>query len=246
MRETFTLSLMGAVAYVTNVNVELQGTEHDKLIVSSPGMNATTASNLPVLLRAADADFWNRTRFLGFSEFVFSGPNYYESVPAAKFAQWGVGYESFVSNMIAIYDSGFNSAQTAGDGKGELSPGMQKVMRQNFASVFKGAFNAIYKSLDVRLEGEDEDRLIFYLKEMDVGGANELLKALKDKSGRNFGNALRAMAFRELTFRGDNYSSSFFRTNFVEWSYKYEDYLSELQKAAGRISGAVKNGSGRP
>jgi hypothetical protein len=86
MRETFALSLMGAVGSVPNVKVELQGPEHDKLILSSPGMNATIASNLPVLLRTADADFWNRTRFLGFSEFTFSGSNYYESIPAAKFA----------------------------------------------------------------------------------------------------------------------------------------------------------------
>jgi hypothetical protein len=246
MRETFALSLMGAVAYVTNVNIELQGPEHDKLIVSSPEMNATIASNLPVLLQQADTDFWNRTRFLGFSEFIFTGSNYYESIPSAKFAQWGVGYDSFVSNMVAMYDAGFSQEQTSGSDNGELNPAMQKVMRQNFASVFKGAFNAIYKSLDVRLEGENEDRLIFYLKEMDAATANELLKALKDNKGRNFGNALRAMAFRELAFRGDNYNMSFSKTNFVEWSYKYDNYLSELHKVAGRLSGAMKGESTAP
>ena len=240
MRETFALSLMGAVASVPNVNVELQGAEHDKLVVSSPTMNATIASNLPVLLRTADADFWNRTRFLGFNEFVFSGSNYYESIPTAKFAQWGTGYDAFVSNMMAMYDTGFSQGQSPTSGHGELNPSMQKVLRQNFASVFKGAFGAIYKALDVRLEGEDEDRLIFYIKEMDAGAANELLKALKDNKGRNFGNALRAMAFRELAFRGENYNISYSKTNFVDWSYNYENYLSELRKAAERISGAVK------
>ena len=107
MRETFALSLMGAVANVTNATVELQGAEHDKLILSSPGMNATIASNLPVLLRVADADFWNGTRFLGFSEFVFAGSNYYESIPSAKFAQWGIGYDMCVSNMVAMYNGIF-------------------------------------------------------------------------------------------------------------------------------------------
>jgi hypothetical protein len=240
LRETFALSLMGAVGSVPNVNVELQGPEHDRLILSSPTMNATIASNLPVLLRTADADFWNRTRFLGFSEFVFSGSNYYESIPATKFAQWGSGYDKFVSNMVAMYDTGFSQGQSSLSGIGELNPSIQKAMRQNFASVFKGAFGAINKALDVRLEGEDEDRLIFYIKEMDATTANELLKALKDNKGRNFGNALRAMAFRELAFRGDNYNISYSSTNFVDWSYNYENYLSELRKAAERISGAVR------
>ena len=204
-------------------------------------MNATIASNLPVLLRTADADFWNRTRFLGFSEFVFSGSNYHESIPAAKFAQWGTGYDTFVSNMVAMYDTGFSQGQSPTSGSGELNPSMQKMLRQNFASVFKGAFGAIYKALDVRLEGKDEDKLIFYIKEMDAATANELLKALKDNKGRNFGNALRAMAFLELAFRGDNYNISYSKTNFVDWSYNYENYLSELRKAAEKISGAVKS-----
>lgn len=240
MRENFALSLMGAVGSVPTVKVELQGPEHDRLIVSSPIMNAAIASNLPVILRTADADFWNRTRFFGFSEFVFSGSNYYESIPAAKFAQWGTGYDTFVSNMVAMYDTSFGQAQSPTSEGGELNSSMQKMMRQNFASVFKGAFRAIYKALDVRLEGEEEDKLIFYIKEMDAAAANELLKALKDNKGRNFGNALRAMAFRELAFKGDNYNISYSKTNFVDWSYNYENYLSELRKAAAKISGAVK------
>jgi len=69
---------------------------------------------------------------------------------------------------------------------------------------------------------------------------------LKDNKGRNFGNALRAMAFRELAFRGDNYNMSFSKTNFVEWSYKYDNYLSELHKVAGRLSGAMKGESTAP
>ena len=76
---------------------------------------------------------------------------------------------------------------------------------------------------------------------MDAATANELLKALKDNKGRNFGNALRAMAFQELAFKGDNYNVSFSKTNFVDWCYNYENYLSELRKAAAKISGAVKN-----
>lgn len=246
MRETFALSLMGAVASVPNVSVELQGPEHDKLIVSSPGMSATIASNLPVLLRTADADFWNRTRFLGFNEFVFSGSNYSQSIPVAEFAQWGVGYDSFVSNMVAMYESGFSKEQTSGGENNTLNPALQKVMRENFASVFKGAFNAVYKGLDVRLEGENDDRLIFYIKEMDAATANELLKALKDNKGRNCGNALRAMAFRELAFSGDNYNMSFNKANFVEWSYKYEDYLSSLEEVAKRMSGAFKGEAAPP
>jgi hypothetical protein len=241
MRETFALSLMGAAGPASKVKVELQGPEHDKLVLSSPEMNGTIASNFPVLLKTADVDFWNRMKFLGFSEFTFSGPNYYESIPAAKFAQLGTGYDKFVSNMVAIYDKGFSQSQSATGGISELNPPMQKAMRQNFASVFKGAFSAIYKTMDVRLEGEEEDRLVFYIKEMDAATANELLKALKDSKENNFGNALRAMAFQELTFKGDNYHISYFKTNFVDWSHNYENYLSELRKAAERVSGAVKS-----
>ncbi len=142
--------------------------------------------------------------------------------------------------MGAMYDTGFRQGQSPTGGSSELNPAMQKTLRQNFASVFKGAFGEIYKAMDVRLEGEDEDRLIFYIKKMDAAAANELLKALKDNKGRNFGNALRAMAFRELAFRGDNYNVSYSKTNFVDWSFNYENYLSELRKAAERISGAVK------
>lgn len=246
MRENFALSLMGAVAYTTNVSIELQGPEHDKLVVSSPGMNATIASNLPVELRRADTDFWNHTRFLGFSEFIFAGTNYYESLPSSKFVQWGIGYDSYVSNMVATYDAGFSQEQSSESGNAELNPAMQKIMRQNIASVFKGAFNAIYKSLDVRLEGEGDDRLVFYIREMDSTTASGLLKALKESKGRNFGNALRAMAFRELVFSGDNYRSSFSRTNFVQWCHEYENYLSELRKVAVRISGAMKRDSTPP
>jgi hypothetical protein len=232
MREAFALNLIGVLASVPNANVELQGPEHDKLLLSSPALDATTASNMPPLLRTADADFWNRVRFLGFSEFIFSGSNYYYSIPATEFALWGNGYETFVSNMVAMYDT---------NGNGELNAATQKILRQNFASVFKGTFSAIYKALDVRLEGEDEDILIFYIKEMDAAAANELLKVLKDNKGRNFGNALRAMAFRELALRGDNYNISYSRSNFIDWSYNYEKYLSEVRKAAERISGAVKS-----
>ena len=76
MREAFALSLMGVVASVTNLSIELQGPEHDKLVVSLPEMNATFASNSTAGLQKADADFWNHTRFLGFSEFIFAGTNY--------------------------------------------------------------------------------------------------------------------------------------------------------------------------
>jgi hypothetical protein len=204
-------------------------------------MNATIASNLPVELRRADTDFWNRTLFLGFSEFVFAGTNYYESIPSAKFAEWGQGYDSFISNMVAMYDAGVIQEKPVGGNIGEPNPPLQKLMRQNFASALKGGLGTIYKPLDVRLEGEEDDRLIFYIREMDSAWESELLKVLKDNGGHNFGNALRAMAFRELVFSGDNYHRSFSRTNFVEWSYKYENYLSELRKISGQITGAMKH-----
>jgi len=81
---------------------------------------------------------------------------------------------------------------------------------------------------------------------MDSASASELLKALKDDKGRNFGNALRAMAFRELIFCGDNYRTSFSRTDFVQWSHEYENYLSELRKVAGRFSRAMNRESTAP
>jgi hypothetical protein len=70
--------------------------------------------------------------------------------------------------------------------------------------------------------------------------AKELLDGLKGREAGNFGNALRAMAFRELVFRGDNYNTSFSKEHFVEWSYNYDSYLSELHRIAGQFSNAMK------
>jgi hypothetical protein len=246
MREQFALSLMGAVANMTNVKIELQGLDHDKLIFFSPSMSAAIASNFPAAMQQADADFWNRTKFCGFSELIFSGTNYCESIPATKFSQWGADYDRFVSNMVELYRLAPNPNQSRGGDIGELNPKTQKIMRQNFASALNGGLNAIYKSLEVRLQGEDDNTLVFYLKEMDDASENQLLRVLKDNNGHNFGNALRAMAFHELVFSGDNYHRSFSKTDFIEWSYKYESYLAELRKSAAQMSGAYQRNSGLP
>jgi hypothetical protein len=240
MREEFALSLMGAAANTANVNIELKGTEHEKLIFSSPTMSVVIAGNLPEAMRRADPDFWNRAKFLGFSELIFSGTNYYESIPAAQFSQWGTNYDRFVSNLAELYKAAPTQNQPSGNERGELSPITQKLMRQNFAAVLNGGLNAVYKSLEVRLEGQDDTTLVFHLSEMDDAGETELLKALKDNNGHNFGNALRAMAFRELVFSGENYRRSFSGADFIDWSYHYENYVAELRKATAQMSDASK------
>jgi len=246
MREEFALSLMGAVANTPNVKIELQGSEHEKLIFSSPTMSVVIASNLPDAMRQADPDFWNRAKFFGFSELIFSGTNYYESIPATQFSQWATNYDRFVSNLAELYNPAPTQRQPSGYESGEFSPKIQKIMRQNFAAALNGGLNALYKSLEVRLEGQDDSTLVFHLKEMDDASQTELLKALKDNNGRNFGNALRAMAFNELVFSGDNYHRSFSGADFIDWSYHYENYLAELRKVAAQMSDASKRDSGLP
>ena len=240
MREMTALQWKGSLAAFTNLNVELQGDDHDKLVFSFSNVEPTIATNLPRLLQKADNDFWNRMRFFNFKEVIFAGNNYYESILESKFSQWSNGYEAYISNTVAVYDGTGGQPQLFVGGGKELNPAVQKSMRQNLASGLNGGLKSVYKSIEVRLEGENEDTLILHQREMNAATADNWVKALgKDKAG-NFWNGLRAFAFRELVLSGENYQRSIPRKEFIQWCHDYEKYLSEMRKAAGQISGAMK------
>ena len=104
MREVFTMQLKGLLGSEPSLTVDLNGDEHDKLVLSFDGiMKPAIAETLPDALQKADADFWNRMRFLDFKALVLAGTNYSESITQAQFIQWSRGYETFVSNMTSTY-----------------------------------------------------------------------------------------------------------------------------------------------
>jgi hypothetical protein len=243
MRELLALRLKGSLAQVTNLLVDLQGPDHDKLVFSFSNVDPTVASNLPHAIEEVDPDFWNEMRFSNFKEVVFAGAAQYESIPESKFSQRSHGYEAFV---IAMNDRIGGGVQLSGSDGGELNPSTQKTMRQNLATVLGGALKSIYNSIEVRLEGESDDRLVIHLREMDAAAADGLLKGLQQDQTGNFWNGLRALAFKELILSGDNYRRSIPRDEFIQWCHDYEKYLSELQKAVGEFSGAVKHEAKAP
>jgi hypothetical protein len=240
MREIFALQLSGNLAAVTDVIVDLQGEDHDKLVVACSKRDPV-ATNLREVVQQADVDFWNRMRFFDFSEVVFTGAKRSESIPKSKFKEWSHNYETYVSNMLATYQGQFFDA-----GGNDLTPTMQKTMRQNFASVLDGGMKKIYKSLEVRLEGENEDKMVFHLREMNARLADEMLKTYREEKTGNFWNGLRAMGCTELILSGDNYRRSIPQNEFVQWCRDYEKYLSELHKVVGQFSGGLKQEAKSP
>jgi hypothetical protein len=237
MRETFALELRGTG--FTNFVVDLQGDDHDRLVMTSS--SNPIATNLHEALQQADVDFWNRLRLLDFSEVVFTGTNYSESIPKSKIKEWSHNYETYVSNMHAMYQGQMFDA-----GENDLNPTMQKTMRQNLASALNGGLKSIYKSLEVRLEGENEDKMVLYLPEMNARVADGLLKTFRQDKTGNFWNGLRALGCSELILSGDNYRRSIPQNEFIQWCRDYEKYLSELRKVAGQISGGLKQEAKAP
>ena len=124
LRETFALQLRGSLAAFTNLAVDLRGDDHEKLVVACGNVDRI-ATNWREALQKVDAEFWNRMRFLDFSEIVFTGTNYSESIPKSKFKEWGHSYETYVSNTIAMYQGQLFAA-----GGNALNPTMQKTMRR--------------------------------------------------------------------------------------------------------------------
>jgi hypothetical protein len=237
MREAFALQLKGQLSPIKLLKIDLQGDEHEKLLFFFEGAGADYASNFTASCQH-DSDFGNRIRFLGFSEVIVKSTNDEESIPATTFHQWSHDYERFVSNTLAIYDgSGGEISFSTGDSK-ELNPKMQAILRQNFVSSVSGGLKTTFPSMDLRLEGTNEDRLVFYLPEMNLSSSTELLKSFN--SGGNFGNWLRASGVSELVFCGDNYRKTIARTEFVSWCLNYEKYVSDVQKVATEMSGAIR------
>ncbi len=175
-------------------------------------------------------------RLFDFNELVITGTNYSETISKSKFKEWSRGYEAYVSNTLAMYQNQLFDAEG-----NELNPVMQKTMRQNLASALDGGMKSIYKSLEVRLEGENEDKLVLHLGEMNAGVADNLLKTFREDKTGNFWDSLRALGCSELILSGENYRRSIPRNEFIQWCRDYEKYVSELRRVAGQISGRLKH-----
>jgi hypothetical protein len=114
-------------------------------------------------------------------------------------------------------------------------------MRPRFASAMAGGLKSIYTQMEVKLVGQNQDRLEIFMGVMDANIANQFVdKWSKDETG-NFGNGLRAMGFSELIIRGDNYRRSIPRSEFSQWSQNYDQYLAQVRKAMKDFTGATKN-----
>ena len=243
MREMLALRWKGSFGQTSNMDLDLQGPDHDKLVLSLRKFDPATAPNLPHALEIIDPDFWNEMRFFAFSELIFTGAAQHESIPAAKFSQWSDGYEAYV---VAMKDRLGGEVQHYRSDSDELNPSMQKTLRQNFAAALGGGLKSFYNSIEVRLEGESDDRMVINLREMDAAAADGLLKVLQQGQSSNFWNCLRAMAVSELVLSGDSYRRSIPREEFILWCHDYEQYLSELHKAVAEISGAVTHDTKLP
>jgi hypothetical protein len=240
MREVIALQLRGSFAAFTNLTVDLKGDDHERLIVACNNMNPTT-KNVREALEQADGDFWNRMRLFDFSELVITGTNYSETISKSKFKEWSRDYDTYVSNTLAMYQD-----QLFDTGGNELHPVMQKALRQNFAATLDGGMKSIYKGLEVRLEGENEDKLVLYLGEMNASVADNLLKNFQEDKTGNIWNSLRALGCSELILRGDTYIRSIPRSKFIQWCRDYEKFLSQLRKVAGQISGGLEHEAKEP
>jgi hypothetical protein len=234
-REMLALQLKGDLPASADLNVSLEGADHDKLVLSFGNTNPSV-SKLAETLQQADPDFWNKMRLFDFSEVVLTGTGQHESIPASKFTQWTHDYDAFVSKTLAVYKNDLFDNRGA-----ELNPAIQKTMRQRLALTMNGGLKSIYQKIEARSEGQDDEKLVIYLPEMDEQIADGLLTSFQKEKDANFWNALRALSFTDLILSGDNYQRSISQKEFTPWCRNYEEYLSKLRKATEQISGALEH-----
>jgi len=123
--------------------------------------------------------------------------------------------------------------------RAELNPVVQKTMRQNLASTLNGGLKSFYKAIEVRLEGENDEKLLVYWPEMDARTADDFIKSISQKDA-NFWNALRALGFTDIILTGKNYTRPIPKKEFIQWCREYENYSAELRKVVGQMSGALE------
>lgn len=235
LREMMALQLKSNLTALPNISVNLDGTEHDKLVVSFGNM-APSVAKLADALKEQEPDFWNQMRFFNFGEIVLTGAGQYEAIPASKFIQWTRGYDAYVSSVKAVYDS-----QLFGDRGAQENPAAQKVMRQRFASTLDGGLRSIYTAIQVRLEGDNEDKLLIYMPQMNSAIADDLIQ--RTRQDGNLWNGVRALGFSGVIMSGNTYRRSISRTEFIPWCRDYEKYLSQVQEAMRQTSGALRRES---
>jgi len=235
MREQLALQLKSAFAESKAINVSLDGSDHDKLVISFGNMNPSVAK-VAEALREAERDFWNQMRFFRFAEVVMTGAGQYQSFPASKFAQWTRDYDTYVSSMRALY-----KGQLFGNDKAKANAILEAGIRQRFAATADGGFRSIYPAMRFRSEGEHSEKLVVYMPQMNVEIADGLLRSMT--ANGNFWNGVRALGFTEVIFSGDSYRRSISKNEFIPWCRDYEKYLAEMQRAKGQISSGLEHES---
>ncbi len=238
MREQLALQLKSAFAESRTINVSLDGSDHDKLVISFGNMNPSVAK-LAEALREAEPDFWNQMRFFRFAEVVLSGAGRYESFPASKFAQWTRDYDTYVASMSALY-----KGQLFGNDKAKGNAILEAGIRQRFAATADGGFRSIYPAIRFRSKGEHSEKLLVYMPEMNAEIADGLLRSMT--ANDNFWNGVRALGFTEVIFSGDSYRRSISKNEFIPWCRDYEKYLAALQRAKAQMSGGLEHESTQP
>jgi hypothetical protein len=106
--------------------------------------------------------------------------------------------------------------------------------------MLQGSMKAIYGSFEVKLEGTNDDILVFSCKDINANNFNDFIKPFQQDKTGNFFNAMRAMNFSELVLAGDTFRTSIPKVEFVQWCRDYDKYLSEFHKIAEQMSDAMK------
>jgi hypothetical protein len=97
MREGLALQLAGGLQKQNNpIRVDVTGADHDILVFQLPSMNDEMAEELIQEFRQAnDANFWNATRLMNYSQVVFSGDSYKKVVSREEFLAYSKDYDKY-------------------------------------------------------------------------------------------------------------------------------------------------------
>jgi hypothetical protein len=123
--------------------------------------------------------------------------------------------------------------QVLGEGGTKENPVVQRTLRLSVASTADGTCKSFYSACQIRSEGENHDKLVIHVPQMNAQIADDFIRSLREES--NFWNALRVVGFGELILRGSNYRRSISRKDFIPWCRNYEKFLAEAQRAKGQI-----------
>jgi len=243
-REMLALALKATFTTTNSfLSVELDGNDHDILVFCASTMNETGSKIILDALRTDESEFWNAIRFAAFASVVFRGNAYQKTLHQTEIAQLSHGYDRFVSKNFQITNSSNSQLRETQSDDAFLSPSAKQRGRTNLALALRGGLKTQRNPIEVEIAGNTDDILVFRSGGMDAATANTLLDSFRQDPAANFWNSLRLFSFNEVVFRGDNYQQSVPRSQFIQWSRNYEQYVSEVRKVVGQITEAAQGES---